>query len=386
MEKYEILDLLNAPTAEERLENLKKILESEESAPEVKSQFANNHIHTFYSFSPYSPTAAVYFARAEGLPTAGIMDHDSIAGADEFRAAGKLAGVGTTCGFECRVSMRNTKFKNIKTNNPDQIGVSYMAFHSVPAGAFGKVQEVFSSLRERRNERNKRMIAIINDIVGEYGLSVDFERDVVPLSHFRDGGSITERHIMCALADKIIESCGATGTLDFLENKLGLSLSSKQRQWIGEADPVHFRYDVLGVLKSSLNERTYLPADDECMTLEEAVALAKEIGAILCYAYLGDIAESPTGDKKAAKFEDEYLDELLDVLKSVGVEGITYMPSRNTEAQMTRLISLCREKGFREISGEDINSSRQSFICKELEKPQFRHLVDAAWELVHREE
>jgi len=386
MDKHEILNLLNAQTAEERLANLKKVLENEESAPEVKPQFANNHIHTFYSFSPYSPTAAVYFARAEGLLTAGIMDHDSIAGADEFRAAGKIAKIGTTCGFECRVSMKNTKFKDIKTNNPDQIGVSYMAFHSVPAEAFARVQEVFALLRDRRNERNKRMIKIINDIAGEYGLSIDFENDVVPLSHFNDGGSITERHVLCALADKIIETQGVSGTLDFLENKLGLSLSAKQKQWLTDADPIHFRYDVLGVLKSSLNERTYLPADDECMTLEEAVALAKEIGAILCYAYLGDIAESPTGDKKAAKFEDEYLDELLDVLKEAGVDGVTYMPSRNTEAQMTRLISLCREKGFKEISGEDINSSRQSFICKELEKPQFTHLVDAAWELVRREE
>ena len=41
----------------------------------------NNHIHTTYSFSPYSPTAAVYFARMAGLGTCGLMDHYSIAGA-----------------------------------------------------------------------------------------------------------------------------------------------------------------------------------------------------------------------------------------------------------------------------------------------------------------
>ena len=88
MTKLEILNLLNAPSAEERLSNLENLLKSEERAPEVKSQYANNHIHTTYSFSPYSPTAAVYFARSEGLSTCGIMDHDSIAGAREFRRAG----------------------------------------------------------------------------------------------------------------------------------------------------------------------------------------------------------------------------------------------------------------------------------------------------------
>lgn len=94
MTKKEILALLNAPTPEERLKNLRMLLEAEEVTPVVRPEFANNHIHTTHSFSPYSPTAAVYFARAEGLNTCGIMDHDSIAGAREFREAGKIADMG----------------------------------------------------------------------------------------------------------------------------------------------------------------------------------------------------------------------------------------------------------------------------------------------------
>ena len=82
------LEKLNALTVEERLDNLKALIENEVEKPEVLPQFANNHIHTFYSFSPYSPTAAVYYARESGLQTAGIMDHDSIAGAFEFIEAG----------------------------------------------------------------------------------------------------------------------------------------------------------------------------------------------------------------------------------------------------------------------------------------------------------
>jgi hypothetical protein len=48
-------------------------------------------------------------------------------------------------------------------------------------------------------------------------------------------------------------------------------------------------------------------------------------------------------------------------------------------------MGLCGEYGFTQISGEDINSSRQSFICKELAEPMFHHLVDAAWKLVKQE-
>ena len=135
MEKYvelqDVLKLLNVEDADERLKNLEKLLAEEKEKSEVKLQYANNHIHTIFSFSPYSPTAAVYMARAEGLQTAGIMDHDSIGGAKEFRKAGKIAGIGTTCGLECRASIAGTRLEGYKLNNPDQAGIAYMTLHSV---------------------------------------------------------------------------------------------------------------------------------------------------------------------------------------------------------------------------------------------------------------
>ena len=72
MIEIDILNKLNAPTREERLANLKEILKTTEFPPMVP-QYINNHIHTTYSFSPYSPTAAVYAARMEGLCTAASL-------------------------------------------------------------------------------------------------------------------------------------------------------------------------------------------------------------------------------------------------------------------------------------------------------------------------
>jgi hypothetical protein len=384
MNKTEILNLLNAPCAEQRLENLKNLVKSE-PAPTLRPEFANNHIHTTYSFSPYTPTAAVWFAREAGLGTAGIMDHDSIGGAEEFRAAGAISGIGTTCGMECRVSMKGTPFADKKLNSPDQAGVAYMAIHSVPAASFDMMQKAFAPLREKRNARNKLMVDKINEIVAPSGIVLDFEKDVVPLSMFDCGGSVTERHLLAALAHKIIATVGEEGVAEFLTDKLGLTLSARQLEWMRQRDPLCFSYDILGVLKSSLNARTFIPADEELLTLAEVVELADRAGAILCYAYLGDVGDSPTGDKKAEKFEDSYLDELFAFLAQAGVHGVTYMPSRNTRAQMERLMALCREFGMTEISGEDINQPRQSFICQQLSDPMFAHLVDMAWKLVERE-
>jgi len=71
--------------------------------------------------------------------------------------------------------------------------------------------------------------------------------------------------------------------------------------------------------------------------------------------------------------------------KALGFDAIAFMPSRNTEAQLSRVMALCRQYGFMQVSGEDINQPRQSFICRELLKPEYRHLNDASWALVGHE-
>ncbi len=385
IELQDTIKLLNVPDMAQRLENLEKILKEEKIKPEVKPQYANNHIHTCYSFSPYSPTAAIYMARAEGLQTAGIMDHDSIGGAEEFRAAGKIAGIGTTCGMECRVNFSETALAGKKLNNPDQSGIAYMAIHSVPKTGFDHLQKAFKPLLEKKNIRNRKMVENINNLMSPHGIFLEFDKDVIPISCYESGGSITERHLLYALSLKILDMFGIHNCVDFLQNKLEIPLGEKQVNMLTNPDNPHLAYDLLGVLKAQLVEKIYIPATDECISLQDAVKLSDEVGSILCYAYLGDVTNSVTGDKKAAKFEDDYLDELFDVLCKEGVKGITYMPARNTNEQIERLQKLCRTYGMTEISGEDVNSSRQSMICKQLELPQFSHLVDMAWKLVERE-
>lgn len=354
MTEQEIRAFLNAPTAPQRLANLETLLARETAAPAMRRELSNNHIHTSYSFSPYSPTAAVWFARQSGLPVAGIMDHDSMGGAAEFRAAARLAKVGATCGFEARISYAGTGFDGVRLNNPDQDGVGYMTFHSIRSKYFNQVQDFLAPLRQKRNERNRLMVENINRVTGQ---NLDFERDVLPLSQAADGGSVTERHLLFALTYKLLPD--------------GDELA---------------RYKLLGKLKSELVPQIFVPATQELMSLDTAVGFAREIDAILCYAYLGDVTASPTGDKKAAKYEDRFLPELVKLLKARGVKAITFMPSRNTEAQLQRVMTLCRENGMTQISGEDVNALGQSFICEKLTQDSYKHLVDAAWALVKREE
>ena len=379
--REELLTLLNA---ENGLENLKALLETE-PAP-VTGRDVNNHIHTTYSFSPYSPTAAVWFARAAGLCTCGLMDHDSIAGAEEFLAAAQAARMGATMGLECRVSFDGTPFEGRKLNNPDQSGVAYMALHGVPHDRAKELNDYFAPYRALRNVRNRKMVDAINGLMGQYGIGIDFDRDVLPLSNYAKGGTVTERHLSSALAYRMLDVVGRGQALvDFIHEKLQLPLSGKVEGYLLDADNPHMMYDLLGWIKSQLISRFYIDATDECPDVRELLALSERMGAISAYAYLGDVGDSVTGDKRAQKFEDDFLDDLVPCLAGLGYKAITYMPSRNTRAQLRRVRALCEQYKLFQISGEDINQPRQSFVCEAQRDPEFANLYEATWALIAHE-
>ena len=382
MINIDILNKLNAPTKAERLANLAEVLKTT-TFPTAVPEYIKNHIHTTYSFSPYSPTAAVYAARMEGLCTAGIIDHDSISGAEEFLEAAKMIDMPVTIGMECRVSMDGTRLEGRRTNNPDQVGVSYMTIQAVPHDKIATLTEFFRPYQAARHNRNRKMIDKINALLP--GIELDYDRDVLPLSEAADNGGVTERHLMYALAKKLVAQVGKGEAMVKKLADMGLSLSSKQVDQMLDTAYPFYEYDLLGILKGAFVPQIFIDATDECPKLPDMVKLCADVDAYLCYAYLGDVGDSVTGDKKAQKFEDDYLDDVFECLKEEGVKAVTYMPTRNTQAQLERLRGLCDQYGMFQISGEDINSPRQSFVIKAMENPMFKNLIDATWKLIEHE-
>lgn len=347
----------------------------------------NNHVHTRYSFSPYSPARVAYQARCAGLRVVGSVDHDSIGAAAELRDAARAVGMGATVGAELRVSLAETPFADRTVNNPDMPGNAYMVLHAVPAVSWDALGAWLRPRVAAREERNRRQVALLNREVAALFGALDYQRDVRPLSWVERGGSVTERHILYALALRALqvepEGAGLTG---LVEQAVGQRLSPQIAARVADPANPHRSYDILGAFKSSLVPKIFIEPDrTECASLAEAVDLAQRLGAIPAYAYLGDIETSATGDKRAQRFEDAYLDELVAYLEAAGVRAITYMPPRNSAAQLERVQRLCRQYRLLEISGVDINSSRQSFLSPEARAPQFRHLVESTWALVGHE-
>ncbi len=363
-----LLTQLSAGSERERLLALKSAVQKTKFIP-ADARLVNNHVHTTYSFSPYSPSAAVFAARNEGLSACGIVDHDSMGGAREFLKAAEITGIAATVGIEARVSFAETPLLNRRLNNPDQTGNGYMVLHAVPHENIERVQAFFAPVRELRGQRNRNMLERINALYASDGVNLDYERDVLPLSRAADGGSVTERHLMLALAKQLLS--------------LG---KAKLPEGAGEWETMLAEYDLVGALKKDCIPKVFLPAaEEECPTLREFVRFSAEVGGILAYAYLGDVTSSVTGDKKAQKFEDDYLDELFEVIDRAGARAVTYMPTRNTPLQLDRLCALCERFGMLQISGEDINSPRQSFVIQKMREAQFSNLIESTWRLIRHE-
>lgn len=384
-----LMEKLNAPTKVERLQALveiKKNIDQGNIPQPVRGMDVNSHIHSIYSFSPYSPSKAVFRSWEAGLLTTGIMDHDSISGAMEFIEAGIIMDMPTTVGAELRVSFEGTVLEGRKINNPDQETVAYVAMHGIPHTAIPELQEFFIPISVERGIRNRAMIDNINVLLKNAGISVDYDKDVLPLSMAHEGGSITERHLLFAVARKMTDRFGKGADLvRFLDETLGIVTKGKTRELLLDKDNEIYDYDLLNVLKGNMVEQFYIPATTEAPPVAKVSEFANKHGIILAYAYLGDITESVTGDKKAQHFEDAFLDEVFVTIRELGFKSVTYMPSRNTSEQLTRLRSLCDANGFFQISGEDINQPRQKFVCEAMRKPEFSNLVDAAWALIGHE-
>ena len=192
------MDITNDPAATpaQRIEALRAVAADEHFPTWVPE--SNNHIHTCFSFSPYTPTHAALLARRAGLRVVGSVDHDSIGAAAEMSEATRILGMGSVTGFEIRARFgEGTPLAQRKLNNPDSVGVAYMTVQGVPAPARETVAEWLAPRRAARLERTLAMAARANAILSDLGLEpFDPQTDMVDISQYANGGGITERHLL----------------------------------------------------------------------------------------------------------------------------------------------------------------------------------------------
>ena len=169
-------------------------------------------------------------------------------------------------------------------------------------------------------------------------MTIDFDRDVLPLSNYAMGGTVTERHLASALACRMLEVVGCGEKLvAFIKNELQLPLSAKVEGYLLDErqSPSPCTTCSAGSRATSSPGSTSTPPTS-CPTVREALDLCERDRRHLRLRPIwATWATAVTGDKRAQKFEDDYPGRADPLYQAeLGFRAVTYMPSRNTRAQL----------------------------------------------------
>jgi len=308
----------------------------------------NLHAHTFFSYNAYgySPSSIAWRARKAGWAVAGIVDFDVLDGLEEFHAAASLLGVKACVGMETRVFI--PEFAKAEINSPGEPGIAYHLGVGFPTPRLeGRLAEFAAELRDRSAQRNRELVARVNQYLAPVAL--DYDAEVLPLT---PNGNATERHVCLAYARQ-------ARRVFTREDELRAYWSER----LGE------RSAALGTpaLEEAIRAKTmkqggvgYVRPDSQAFPrLEETNQFLLAAGAIPTYPWLDGTTEGETR-----------IEELLQVAVSTGVAAINIIPDRNYRpgmkdeklANLHRVVALAEELHLPVVVGTEMNSPGQKLV------------------------
>ena len=130
------------------------------------------HVHTTASDGQYSPAQIIQKAAEKNLKAIAITDHDTVAGLEEAKAAGRELGVTVVPGIELNITFPTGEFHllglGIKSPSPS-------------------LNNIVENVIKNRNDRNAQIIAKMNEDgvpLTQEELQADFPNTVIGRPHF----------------------------------------------------------------------------------------------------------------------------------------------------------------------------------------------------------
>lgn len=142
-------------------------------------KYTDLHSHSSASDGTFKPSEVAQLAKNAGLSSIALTDHDTVEGIDEFMEAGKVIGIETIPGIELAAAYKNTEL------------------HIVGLFIDNKNKALCESMEyivNERNERNKKMIFVLNKLGMDISLK-DLEENA-------KGNIITRAHYANVLVNK----------------------------------------------------------------------------------------------------------------------------------------------------------------------------------------
>ncbi len=323
---------------------LKKRENSDSSLKPIDRSGANLNVHTYYSFSPYSPAFAAYMAYRSGIKIAGICDFGTVSGSKEFEKSCKILGLSNVSGFE--ISARSEVLGN---------------FSVCLYGVNKNNQEIFSSylsdFSELLKKRAESAAGLVRNRLEKFDMSLSFEEDVLPLIDLKNGGVVTLKHVYMAEAQKIIEKYGkGKSTADFLRNDLCLDIAEGEYNLLCDANDPCYLYDLLSTLKN--NSKLSLKEEDYPLAAQ-ITAMAHDSGVIAVYEYeckYGWLELETESEKAISEFS-----ALLDKIKGEGFNAVGLRSREYGKNALSLFVKAIKEKNMLVVLNDKTEYPRSLF-------------------------
>lgn len=354
MQSEHLISKLNSKSGFIRKSTLKKLkkLEKKDSTliPKKSDNCVNFNIHTTSSFSPYSPELGAYMAYKSGITLAGVCDFGSISSISEFEKSCQILQIAYVGGFELMV-------------NHETAGDFLVSFYGINENNKEYFLNVLNDFRNTCKQKSLSLTENLNRKLKKFDLSLDFEKEVLPLSNHKKGGSVTLKHVYMALAQKIIALCGkGKSTADFIRDKLCFDIQECDYNLLCDMNDPYYVYDLISTLRRSSKIHV---VENDYPSVQSVLSVAKEQGVICAYQYDGENnwVQSETQTEKALlQFE-----ETLDFIKELGFNAVCICAKSLGLVTATAFTKLIQRKEMLVILNEKTEYPRNRFDIVKLE-------------------
>lgn len=367
MHRQLIVRALASKRPRKRLKAIKKLKKYEAAdpalAPETAAGSGLFSAHTCYSFSPFTPSMAAYLAYKSGLALCGIADHETLAGAQEFLKAAAILGIDASVGVQMRARFYNGEGRQLSVFYEKDAGL--VTLHGIPKSEIAPLDKELAKVRNARLARGRRMVERFNRRLKDYGISLNFDKDVKPLSLASEGGTLTERHILYAFAQKLVDKFGDADRIKkFITSDLGINIEEEYLNAVSDIESPYYAHDLVSCLRNEA--RFFYVRADEIPDVKDVVAMAKRHGALIAYTYVGSAHRHyAEGEEKVITLEDGYLSEFIAYLGELGFDAVEYFPDDVPPQRAEYIAREAAANGMFVLPHCDVSSPRRRFAPAE---------------------
>ncbi len=352
MQIERIVSALNSRTRYKRHALLKKL---RKSIKEITStQTTNPFVRSVYSFSNHSPSMMAYLAYKSDLGLIGIFDMESLEGVKEFKKGCKLFGISTCVGTDVQVDPHIA-----------DSGASNCGFIGIADQYKRQASKFLKPYRERHRERVAEMVDRINKKIKSLGIKISFVYDVYILSKYIRGGTITEKHVWLALANKLVNTYGKGENLIGKLETIG-EISDKERVLLGDVTNPFYEYDLAKFLKIIFRFDQKPHADHK-----DIINFANTINALTLY----ELRFGSNGREQ----------EIVESVKTEGYDILAFDPRVMKTEEVENLVALCQKAEIIALPLEIIDFPRKKFDTSITDKNLLSTLEKNAWAIAGHE-